>query len=100
MRVSVTENWFEGVRKDQRALAMTKDYETGDLLITTRKGWKVATFTRYQGGRNVDVLPPLWRVEVVQIDDLTIQLAGLQRLSARAPLHFQEWSCLIRDRKP
>ncbi len=45
----------------------------------------LARFTRYQEGREAMILPPLWRVEVVSLDDSYIVLGGLQRTSEKGP---------------
>lgn len=56
---------------------------------------RFATFTRYQEGREAMTLLPLWRVEVVSLDDSYIVLGGAQRTSEKGPLQYRERRCKI-----
>lgn len=100
MRVTVSEQWRSGVKLDSRAASMASDRSTvGRLKVQIKGAERFATFTRYQEGREALILPPLWRVEVVSLDDSYIVLGGIQRTSERGPLQYQEWRCEIMDKQ-
>lgn len=100
MRVTVSERWNGGVKLDNRAASMNTDRGTvGQLKIVADGTKRYATFTHFRDGREAMILPPLWRAEVLSLDESTITLCGLQRTAEGAPLHFQEWRCDIVDKQ-
>lgn len=100
MRVTVEERWNAGIKMDGRALSLTANRGlVGRLKIQAKGQERYATFTHYREGRETMILPPLWRVEVIELEDDWIVLSGLQRTAERGPLQYQEWRCSIMDKQ-
>lgn len=100
MRVTVEECWREGMKLDGRASSLNANRALiGQLKIQTKGQERYATFSHYREGREAMILPPLWRVEVIALDDSWLVLGGLQRMAARGPLQYQEWRCSILDKQ-
>ena len=100
MRVTIQERWHSGVKLDERANMLNADHSAvGALRIQVKGVERLATFKTFMEGREVNALPPLWRVEVIDLSDSYITLTGLQRTRPRGPLHFQEWRCEIMDKQ-
>lgn len=101
MRVQISQRRLDGLPLDTRAQRLTSEPVIGRLQIRLRGGQLCATFTGGATG-TVNLLPPLWRTEVISLDSTHLILSGVQRINARSPLQYQEWSCFIMDtqRKP
>lgn len=100
MRVTVQECWLGGLKLDGRASSLNANRGLiGQLKILAKGQERYATFTHYREGREAMILPPLWRVEVIELEDDRIILGGLQRTAERGPLQYQEWRCSIIDKQ-
>lgn len=100
MRAIITENWRDGTKLDSRAATMTADKSTvGRLCVQLRGTERQATFSTIREGREAMLLPPLWRAEILSLDDSNLVLCGLQRTRENGPLQYQEWKCEIVDKQ-
>ncbi|TAK92747.1 MAG: hypothetical protein EPO09_14840 [Aquabacterium sp.] len=100
MRAIITESWRDGIKLDGRSASMTSDRSTVGRLRILAKGFeRQATFSTIRDGRETLLLPPLWRVEVISLDEWYLTLSGLQRTRERGPLQYQEWRCEILDKQ-
>lgn len=100
MRVTVEQCWNAGVKMDGRASSLNARRDlVGQLKIQVKGAERYATFTHFREGQETMILPPLWRVEVIGLNESWLVLGGLQRTVERGPLQYQEWRCSIMEKQ-